>query len=370
MKILFVSRLFHDVSGGVERMSIELMNEMVARGHDVDLLSWDRKSAMTFYALDTRVTWHKLDLGDAQLQASWMMRARRQIAIRRLLKKIEPDVLIAFQNGPFLAAAVAALGLSIPGISAERNAPQRYDHTEAGRWRSIIFQTFRLADCITVQLPNYIEHYPAFLRARMVCIPNPVRLAATFAQPGGTPGSQRILLSVGRLSFQKNQAVLIDAFGRLASQFSDWKLMLVGAGDDEAHLRGLVSESGLSGRVDFTGASKDVQRYYAQSHLFCLPSRWEGFPNALAEAMAHGLPAVGFADCAGVGQLIEPGRTGRLATVMGSAASLAESLAHLMSDDHGRQAMGSAAISAMEKYAPREIFDRWELLFKKIARLP
>lgn len=367
MKILFVSRLFHEVSGGVERMAIELMNEMVAREHVVELLSWDRSGAQTFYPLDDRIVWHKLDLGDANRRATWRMRATRQLAIRRLLKEVKPDVLIAFQNGPFFATSVAALGLSIPGISAERNAPQRYDHTQVGQWRGAIFQTFRLADRITVQLPEYIEQYPGFLRSRMVCIPNPVRRANTLARPDIADGGRYVLLSVGRLSYQKNQSVLIEAFARVSKAFPSWQLLLVGSGEDEGHLRALAREYELPDRIEFAGAIREVERCYQQSHLFCLPSRWEGFPNALAEAMAHGLPSVGFRDCAGVGQLIKPGVTGILAPLMGSAKSLSESLADLMADGSARRQMGQQAIAQMETYTPRDIFDRWDALFKEMS---
>lgn len=370
MKVLFVSRLFHDVSGGIERMAIVLMNELVKRGHTVELLSWDRLDAQTYYPLDNRVTWHKLNMGDAGEKAGWRLRLRRQRAIRRLISSLQPDVVIAFQHGPFLTAAIAALGLGVPIVAAERNAPQRFDHLRAGKRRELIFQTFRLADCITVQLDDYVEGYPLYLRDRIVSIPNPVTPAAAFAQPKGETGRRRKLLSVGRLSYQKNQSVLVEAFARIAGHAPEWNLILVGAGEDEAKLRQFVAEKGLTSRVEFIGAVKDVERYYLDSHLFCLPSRWEGFPNALAEAMAHGLPAVGYAACAGVGQLIESGKTGLLAEGNGSSETLAAVLLSLMADDNKRQEMGEAAAAAMDRYVPDKIFDRWETTLGKLAGRP
>lgn len=366
MKVLFVSRLFHNVSGGVERMAIVLMNELVKRGHEVELLSWDRSEADTHYSLDARVTWHKLDMGDANEKAGWRLRLQRQRVIRQLISRARPDVMIAFQHGPFLTAAIAALGLNVPIVAAERNAPQRFDHLRVGKNRNLIFQTFRLADCITVQLDDYVAGYPSYLHDRIVSIPNPVHSATALAQPAEKAGSRR-LLSVGRLSYQKNQSVLIEAFAQIARQVPEWSLVLVGAGEDETRLKQLADNTGLSERIEFIGAVKDVERFYLDSQLFCLPSRWEGFPNALAEAMAHGLPAVGFAACAGVGQLIEPGKTGLLAEGNGSVQTLANVLQTLMRDDDMRQKMGSAAAAAMARYAPEAIFDRWETTLKKLA---
>jgi glycosyltransferase involved in cell wall biosynthesis len=367
MKILFVSRLFQDVSGGVERMAIAMMNELCARGHAIELLSWDRNGAETWYPLDNRIVWHRLDMGDAMQKAGWFLRARRQLAIRRFLRRSRPDVMIAFQQGPFLTVAVAALGLGIPVIAAERNAPQRFDHVRAGNRRGLIFQTFRLADRITVQLEDYIREYPRYLHRRIVCIPNPVNPAGDLARPAGRRGETKRLLSVGRLSYQKNQTVLIEAFARLANTMPDWRLVLVGTGEDEQKLKQLAADRKLGARVEFTGAVKEVERFYLNSHLFCLPSRWEGFPNALAEAMAHGLPVVGYAGCAGVRQIISDGQTGSLAQGNGSVDALAETLLLLMKDDDRRQSMGAAAAASMRRFAPQAVFDRWDDLFREVS---
>ena len=367
MKVLFVSRLFDGVSGGIERMAIALMNELNVRGHKIELLSWDRVDAETYYPLDKDVVWNRLDMGDAKEKAGWRLRASRQIAIRRFLKSSRPDVMIAFQHGPFLTVAMAALGLGIPIIAAERNAPQRFDHLRAGKRRGLIFQTFRMADRITVQLDDYLEGYPHYLRERIVSIPNPVWPATEPAEPAGTGSRSKRLLSVGRLSYQKNQAALIEAFSQIADQVPGWDLVLVGAGEDETKLKKLVAEKGLDQRVEFTGAVKDVEQFYRTSHLFCLSSRWAGFPNALAEAMAHGLPAVGYADCAGVRQLIADNQTGCLAPGNGIVETLADSLLYLMKDDAARQAMGDAARTAVEQFSPPAVFDRWEKLFCELA---
>ena len=115
------------------------------------------------------------------------------------------------------------------------------------------------------------------------------------------------------------------------------------------------------------GATNEVASWYCRSHLFCLPSLWEGFPNALAESMAHGLPAVAFGGCAGMADLIEDGRTGWLAAGNDNVESLTATLRAAMSDSAARAARGQVAREAMRAYAPNEIFAAWERLLQAVA---
>ncbi|WP_309630367.1 glycosyltransferase [Brevundimonas sp.] len=366
MRILFNSRKYDGIAGGVERMSISLMNAMVARGHQVEVMSLDPGNATTFYPLDPAVRWTRIDVGDPGRKARPSEMLERLWAMRAVVRRFRPDVGIGFQQGAFVALAAAALGTRTPVIAAERNAPQRFEHLKDGHGREFQFASFRQARFVTVQFDSYRDHYPEHVRGRIVCIPNPVPPAEGAAAPAGRDGSRKTLLCVARLSYQKNQALLINAFASVAARFPDWDLELVGDGEDRDVVASLAA-SGALGRIRLAGAQTDVGRHYRAAHLFCLPSRWEGFPNALAEAMAFGLPAVGLAGCAGVNSLIEEGRTGLLARDAGAAA-LAEALSVLMVDPDRRVVMGAAARKAIASYAPEAVFDQWEALFEQAAR--
>ena len=186
--------------------------------------------------------------------------------------------------------------------------------------------------------------------------------ATLVARPDVAGGGGRWrLLSVGRLNYQKNFSVLIETFARLAEDFPDWDLRIVGEGEDRGALEAQLARfPGLKGRVSLPGVIREVEREYAAAHLFCLPSLWEGFPNALAEALAHGLPAVGFAGCDGVPDLIEAGQSGALATGNCDAGALVDALAPLMADTAKRAALGKNAVASVAGYRPEEIFRLWE----------
>ena len=366
MKILFVCRMFDQMAGGVERMSILLMNALVDRGHDVSLFTWDHPAARPFYPMRESIRWHRLDMGDPRYSANAAVRLSRMRKFRALSSSLQPDVVVAFQHGAFLFAALSLVGKGAPVVLAERNAPDRLDHTREGRHRGTMFLSMRLAAAVTVQFESYVQRYPENLRARIVAISNPVFPAEAFATPGADKPS-RTLLSVGRLSYQKNFAALVRAFAVVATRFPDWQLRIVGDGEERESLRGLVEESGMGTRVSLPGAVRDVSAEYRAADLFCLPSRWEGFPNAIAEAMAHGLPVVGYRQCAGMSELITPGRDGQLAEGNGDPAALSAALKPLMEDAALRARMGMEARRIAEVYRPERSFDEWERLLKRVA---
>lgn len=367
MKILFACRAFVEVAGGVERMAIAAMNELCQRGHHVSLLTWDAPGGEAFYAMDERIEWRRLGLGDPKYRAGAGLRLRRAFKVRRILAELAPDVVVAFQEGTFRAVRVYGAGFCLPMIAAERNSPSRFDFVTQGS-REQSFQWLRLADCITVQWESYRALYPPFLQHKIVSIPNPVFPASGNATPAGDAQAPLVLLSVGRLCYQKNQVALVQAFARVAPRFPQWRLDLAGEGEHRKDVEAEITKFDLDGRVRLLGAVKDVGALYRASHLFCLASRWEGFPNALAEALAHGLPAIGYAGCCGINELIEPGRNGLLAAGNGDVETLADTLAQLMSDAPARQAMGAAAVESMRPYRPKAVFDRWETVLTAVAQ--
>lgn len=367
MRLLFAARAIDRMAGGVERMVIALASEMAAREHEVGLLTWDRAGAEAFYPISPSIQWFKLDLGDVTVKAGPLMRLRRAIAVRAIVRAFRPDVVTAFQGGVFKSLRLYCTGMRVPMIATERNAPTLYDHTSAGeKGRRDAFRAFRLARFLVVQCEAYREMHPSYLQKKLLAIPNPVYPAKAQASPHipHTDGRFR-LLSVGRFGYQKNFESLIEAYARLAARFPSWDMLIVGVGEDREKLETLIRERNLSSRIRLPGTTKDPASYYTSSHLFCLPSRWEGFPNALAEAMAHGLPAVGFAGSAGTNVLIDHDKTGLLATGNGDSETLAEALGALMEGAERRRVMGAAARAAMAQYAPEAVMDQWEEVFRR-----
>ncbi|NGP18548.1 glycosyltransferase [Devosia aurantiaca] len=258
MRMMFSARAMHNMAGGVERQIITIMNEMVRRGHEVALFSWDHEDAQAFYPMDERLKWFKLDMGNPARRASLGLRVKRVKKVRRLVEDFRPDVIVAFQGGAFRMLAFATLATGIPVIVAERTSPTMYEHVGSRRKQQIELFSYRLAKRITVQFGRYRNFYPPYLRRKIVETPNPVRSAARLACPAQPNAAGRYtLLSVGRLSFQKNFSALLEAFGELAEEFKCWDLRIVGEGEDRVALETMLEERPLlRGRASLPGAQK------------------------------------------------------------------------------------------------------------------
>ena len=367
MRILLVARMFDGVAGGLERSATKLLNEMVHRGHDVHLLTLDIKNAKCYFPLDNNITWHCLDLGDPKYKADTVTRFRRMYHIRKIVKKISPTAVIAFQISAFQLVALSLMMTGFPVIAGERDPPHRFFIRYSWFSRNLFFFSFILANKIVLQMPNYKDVFPPYLRRRIVIIPNPVFAAKGIAEPQGGEGPY-ILLSVGRLEYQKNMQVLVKAFSYLAEEFPDWVLRIAGEGEERKEIEELIYKHRLKDRVSLLGNVEDVEKEYISAHLFCLTSRWEGFPNALVEAFAHGLPAVGFAECAGLNELIRTDENGLLAKGYLDPKTLADSLRVLMADKNARQRYGTAAVSVVDLYRPDKVYDKWEALFSIFSK--
>ena len=360
---LYFYRL-NSAAGGAERVVCALANALCERGFLVHLMSWDGAEARTFYPLKKEVTWHRLGF-----RPGFIDKIRRSRTLARVLRENSIRVLVGFvmSGDKTVYTAVKLAGVRL--VVAERNAPCMYHVRYSAIERRLSFTLLHLADRITVQFPKFFESYPAGLRDRIQVIPNPVPVAVRHARPGA-PGRDGhfTLLAVSRLdSVQKRLDCLLRAFARVATEQKAWDLRIIGDGPAEMALRELARVLGISERVCFESSTPDIFAAYTDAHLFVIPSLWEGFPNALAEALSHGLPAVGFEGAAGVADLIKDGVTGWLAQGVDDTATISHTLHQAMTDHKERTRRGALAVESMAGYNAETQFDRWTALLDSLV---
>jgi len=157
-----------------------------------------------------------------------------------------------------------------------------------------------------------------------------------------------VILFAGRLRTRKAVAVLLEAFARLRSEQPTATLVIAGDGEQRVALEAHARRLEVSGTVRFAGSQpRDAMaEWYAGADVFCLPSLYEGFPLAILEAMAAGLPVVATA-VAGIPEAVEAGVTGLLVPPEDSDA-LARALAELAADPERARRMGEAGRRRVE----------------------
>lgn len=170
------------------------------------------------------------------------------------------------------------------------------------------------------------------------------------------------MLAVGRLTVEKGFDCLIESFSTLAEKHADWVLVILGEGPLHAELQKEVLAKGLENRVHLPGRSGNIGEWYERANLYVMSSRFEGFPNALLEAMAYGVPAVSF-DCdTGPRDIIRHDVDGLLVP-KGDVAGFTAALDRLMSDAVLRRRFADQALQVRARFSVEQVAGMWESSF-------
>jgi glycosyltransferase involved in cell wall biosynthesis len=282
------------------------------------------------------------------------------------VREENPQVAVGFMHSMFVPLAFSLAGTGIPVVGSEHIVPEHY------RTRPLQYALLNVIAPLLSKLTVLSEpiriRYPASLRRRMVVMPNPVMTAGGMADPGAEK-ARHVLLNIARLDPQKDHATLLRAFARIARAHPDWELRIFGDGPLCHELEKMIRDLGLEGRVRMCGITSDIETEYRMADVFVISSRYESFGLATAEAMSHGLPAVGFADCPGTNELMQHDRTGLLAVAgPDRSMSLSRELERLMSDPDLRRSLGDAARSAIGKrFSAQHVCNLWESLLGSVC---
>ncbi len=352
--------------GGAARVASRLSTAWAEMGRQVTILTGDGGRGSCRYPLHPAVTRLALDWQRPSrnpLQAAWR-NLGRLARLRGVIRRLRPDLIVSFLDTTNVKCLLATRGLGIPTLVSERTDP----HGRAiGRtWETLRRLTYRWSSGLVVQSRHALAYFPPDLQAKGVVIPNPVQApdAGVPAVPAGP--ARRVVASLGSLRRVKGHDQLIEAFAQVAGTFPGWDLAIHGEGPERPALEARIRALGLDGRIRLPGATSEPGARLREADLFVLPSRVEGFPNALAEAMALGLPVVSF-DChSGPAELIRPGVDGVLVPP-GDVPGLAGAMASLMADPDGRARLAARAPEVMQRFSLEKVLGMWEEAIRKAA---
>ncbi len=186
--------------------------------------------------------------------------------------------------------------------------------------------------------------------ARVHVVTNGVDVAAIRARADIDPGltlGRPLVVAVGRLTPQKGFDVLIEAHARALAAGAAHHLAIIGEGPDRPLLEKQIAELGVTTSVTLLGFRENPHAFMRRADLFCLPSRWEGYPLVVIEALAVGVPIVATDCVSGPTEILAGGRYGDLVEV-GSASALAAAIARRLADPAAPEARAAAAERALD----------------------
>ena len=296
---------------------------------------------------------------------------RRVKKLRRIFRELAPDIILSFIGKNNIMALLAARPLNIPVFVSVRADPaMEYD---SAFLRFMAARTFPHSAGVICQTREAVSAFTGPVQAKAVILPNPVR--EEFLNMPLCPDGERekVIVSVGRLDANKNQALMIRAFAAVAGRMQTekgWKLVIYGDGEDREKLEELIrdpdqkdiSKSGYE--IELAGSVSDVAQRIRTAEIFLLTSKQEGMPNALIEAMALGIAPISTdCPCGGPRELIRDGINGLLLKLEDDEKleqTLTESLLRLMTDAALRRRLGTQAATDIRRdFASETVYCKW-----------
>ena len=342
-----MARPRHDVAlvisdlgaGGAQRVLTMLSRHWADTGVRICLITLSTLDT-DFFAPDRRLTRTSL----AGLQDSHSLftaighNIGRLVRLRRAIRRSGAGVVVSFVGVTNILTLLATTGLRLKVVISERNDPSRQS---LGRpWDWLRRWTYPRASIVTANSRTAIQALRAYVPARkLAMVPNPVSVPAAGTSPGDRAP---LILAVGSLSGQKAHDVLVNAFARVTKGCPEWRLSILGDGEERGALERLIAAHGLHGKAALPGRVRDVAPHYLEASVFAMPSRFEGMPNALLEAMSFGLPVVVSDACEGTFDLIEDGVSGLIVPAEDPVA-LANAIIRLVTDPDLRDRLGREA---------------------------
>lgn len=373
MKILYQIHSTYN-PGGMERVLLNKVSYLVEKmGWEVTVVTTDQKDRPPFYPFPEDV--RMIDLGInysddngkpflKKLAGYFQRRQQHKKRLKALLEQERPDVVDCFYPGECSFVPSLKDG-SKKVMELHQSKLFHYQYNRSGlmgladkvraRMDERLVRKFDLFVVLTQEDKQMWGEMP-----NIRVIPN----AANFIAQKYSDCSEKRVIAVGRLDYQKSFDRLILVWEKVHEKMQDWRLDIFGQGEWKDMLQGMIDERGLQDVVRINAPTKNIGKEYSESSMLVMSSHYEGFPMVMIEAMACGLPAVSFDFKCGPKDIIKDGENGVIVPD-GDIDALAEAMMKLMGDDELRKRMGEEAKKVVETYSEKKVMSKWMKLYEE-----
>lgn len=364
MKILICESNFS--AGGAERVVCNLANYL-ACDYEIKVLSLTKTDMA--YKMDDKIKCECIDKKEYKKANNILINIYDKISknvlrlfkLKKQIKSFNPDVILSFLPEPSFFTLFLKKK-KVPVIISVRNDPKI--EYKSRIYNILMRKLYPKADGVVFQTDEAKDYFKDIIKCPTCVIPNPIN--PVFIEKPYSGERKKQIVSVGRLSEQKNQKMLIEAFCQLPKKYDNYKLFIYGEGDLREELEELVKKCEMENRIFLPGVVENVKEKIYDSSLFVMTSDYEGMPNALMEAMALGLPVISTdCPCGGPKFLIDNNINGILVEP-NDIDELKNAIIKVLSDEGYSEMIAQNASEIAEKLNPAKINDRWKTFIESI----
>lgn len=353
-------------TGGAQRVLSILANSLVKKGRTVYLITYS-DAGQDFFQLDQGV--HRIVLQKVKRSTGVFQKLVGNVliilALRRTFRDLGVPVIVSFLAKTNVLIILASVGLNVRTIISERNDPTQQSF--GWIWDSLRRVLYKRAGLVTANSLGALSAMKTYVPARkLIQVPNPI------VWPLNIPSNNRyygVILTIGRLTQQKAHDILIEAFARVANRLPGCRIFLIGEGELEYDLHEQANRLGVSKRIKWYRTVQNPFEYYNCADMFVLPSRYEGLPNTLLEAMSCGLPVIVSDASSGPLEYVEHEVTG-LVVPVGNPDRLADAMERLIGDPALRRRLGEEGRRRVSECAVEKVMEVWEELLGPLSPSP
>ncbi len=336
-------------SGGAERVISILANNLAEEGHRITIFMWIGNTV--FYKFDKRI--RIISIQD-ECQSSSII--KKMLWLRNYVRNNRPNIFMSFLAIFNIACLFTLAGLKVKTIVCERNDPRFTPLQKPLRYvRNWIY---RYADGILTQTKNNKNYFSDNIQKKTTVIYNPIFMDSSLVGSAKFVHKQKAIISIARLTPQKNQIMLIDAFAKFHKKHPDYKLYIYGEGPSREKLESHIGELELSDFIFLPGVVENVFEYLKPAEMFVLSSNFEGMPNSLLEAMCVGLPCIS-TKVSGAVDLIRDDENGFLIDI-NSTAQMSDRMCQLAEDKDLRYSIAEKASTIFDILNVDVISSSWK----------
>lgn len=357
--------------GGCEKQLIELCRRLDKTKFEISLL-WYAPTPDCMVD-DFKKAGIKTIFFDKFSMPQWKFLLR----IRTAIQKIAPDIVHTWLNSANFWGSCAAISCGVPHIISSYRVELRDGIKETkllarlaekALSKKILILTNSKAIAQSLKTFYWIPEHEVRVIYNAVSLEpcDPIMARNEIRQELGLPLEQKIVLMVASQKMQKNHPMLIRTARRVCKNRPDVTFVAVGREERKDELNLLINQNDVRREIIFTGQQNDVHRWLAAADIFCLTSHYEGFPNAILEAMMAGLPVVTTA-FPGVDEIIEDSATGCIVPLDDDAAMAREVLRLLDSPAVSQQLGANAQAKVSQIYSWDTLLRRMEDLYSQLC---